>query len=144
MFLVSRNSSVGRALDWRSKGPRFNPGFRHGTIRRLAGYFLLYDYVFDHLCSICHKIRLWITRNLTQKDKKRVWAHTHRIKRGNGIYIGIFSVWCVASLFAIAGLENVVMKLLWTPKRRINEETPKSHHYIKGNALNIPNFRFWP
>ena len=29
--LVSRNSSVGRALDWRSKGPWFNPGFRHGT-----------------------------------------------------------------------------------------------------------------
>ena len=24
-----RSSSVGRALDWRSKGPRFNPGFRH-------------------------------------------------------------------------------------------------------------------
>ena len=27
---TSRNSSVGRALDWRSKGPWFNPGFRHG------------------------------------------------------------------------------------------------------------------
>lgn len=26
---VGRNSSVGRALDWRSKGPWFNPGFRH-------------------------------------------------------------------------------------------------------------------
>ena len=25
----SRNSSVGRALDWRSKGPWFDPGFRH-------------------------------------------------------------------------------------------------------------------
>ena len=25
---TSRNSSVGRALDWRSKGPWFNPGFR--------------------------------------------------------------------------------------------------------------------
>ena len=24
-----RNSSVGRALDWRSKGPWFDPGFRH-------------------------------------------------------------------------------------------------------------------
>ena len=34
--LVSRNSSVGRALDWRSKGPWFNPGFRHGTVRRLT------------------------------------------------------------------------------------------------------------
>ena len=28
-ILVGRNSSVGRALDWRSKGPWFNPGFRH-------------------------------------------------------------------------------------------------------------------
>ena len=27
-FPISRNSSVGRALDWRSKGPWFNPGFR--------------------------------------------------------------------------------------------------------------------
>ena len=25
----SRDSSVGRALDWRSKGPRFDPGSRH-------------------------------------------------------------------------------------------------------------------
>ena len=28
VVFVGRNSSVGRALDWRSKGPRFNPGFR--------------------------------------------------------------------------------------------------------------------
>ena len=27
--IVGRNSSVGRALDWRSKGPWFDPGFRH-------------------------------------------------------------------------------------------------------------------
>ena len=27
--MASRNSSVGRALDWRSKGPWFDPGFRH-------------------------------------------------------------------------------------------------------------------
>ena len=26
---TSRDSSVGRALDWRSKGPRFDPGSRH-------------------------------------------------------------------------------------------------------------------
>ena len=30
VFLIScRDSSVGRALDWRSKGPRFDPGSRH-------------------------------------------------------------------------------------------------------------------
>ena len=28
-FLSCRDSSVGRALDWRSKGPRFDPGSRH-------------------------------------------------------------------------------------------------------------------
>jgi hypothetical protein len=28
-ILSSRDSSVGRALDWRSKGPRFDPGSRH-------------------------------------------------------------------------------------------------------------------
>ena len=27
--VYSRDSSVGRALDWRSKGPRFDPGSRH-------------------------------------------------------------------------------------------------------------------
>ena len=31
---IGRNSSVGRALDWRSKGPRFNPGFRHRRTTR--------------------------------------------------------------------------------------------------------------
>ena len=28
----SRNSSVGRASDWRSEGPWFNPGFRHAHL----------------------------------------------------------------------------------------------------------------
>ena len=28
-WCVGRDSSVGRALDWRSKGPRFDPGSRH-------------------------------------------------------------------------------------------------------------------
>ena len=41
--LVGRNSSVGRALDWRSKGPWFNPGFRQRgrTIRRPTHLFVL-------------------------------------------------------------------------------------------------------
>ena len=34
----SRNSSVGRALDWRSKGPWFDPGFRQ-KLRRLPLHF---------------------------------------------------------------------------------------------------------
>ena len=29
---IGRNSSAGRALDWRSKGPWFDPGFRHFLI----------------------------------------------------------------------------------------------------------------
>ena len=40
-YLGSRNSSVGRASDWRSEGPWFNPGFRHRNNRRLA-HFLFY------------------------------------------------------------------------------------------------------
>ena len=42
----SRNSSVGRALDWRSKGPWFNPGFRQ-KLRRLPLQFfqLLFHFV---------------------------------------------------------------------------------------------------
>ena len=38
-FLVGRNSSVGRALDWRSKGPWFNPGFRHSRNTRRSTTF---------------------------------------------------------------------------------------------------------
>ena len=42
----SRNSSVGRALDWRSKGPWFDPGFRQ-KLRRLPLQFfqLLFHFV---------------------------------------------------------------------------------------------------
>ena len=42
----SRNSSVGRALDWRSNGPWFNPGFRQ-KLRRLPLQFfqLLFHFV---------------------------------------------------------------------------------------------------
>ena len=37
---VGRNSSAGRALDWRSKGPWFDPGFRHFLIlsRKVSGH----------------------------------------------------------------------------------------------------------
>ena len=39
----SRNSSVGRALDWRSKCPRFNPGFRQcGIFFSVIFYFNVY------------------------------------------------------------------------------------------------------
>ena len=41
--LVGRNSSVGRALDWRSKGPWFNPGFRHQPKHSAVGtHFYLF------------------------------------------------------------------------------------------------------
>ena len=36
---VGRNSSVGRALDWRSKGPWFNPGFRQMLKHSAVGTF---------------------------------------------------------------------------------------------------------
>ena len=39
----SRNSSVGRALDWRSKGPWFNPGFRHPAVVTFYVIILLFD-----------------------------------------------------------------------------------------------------
>ena len=41
LYLVGRNSSVGRALDWRSKGPWFNPGFRHCRNTRRSTPFLI-------------------------------------------------------------------------------------------------------
>ena len=48
-FLVGRNSSVGRALDWRSKGPWFNPGFRHRRDLAVGKYF--YDYCLQRTLS---------------------------------------------------------------------------------------------
>ena len=43
-FLSCRDSSVGRALDWRSKGPRFDPGSRH-----LFSIILFYKNIFNCL-----------------------------------------------------------------------------------------------
>ena len=39
LFFDGRNSSVGRALDWRSKGPWFNPGFRQCRNTRRSSDF---------------------------------------------------------------------------------------------------------
>ena len=39
--LVGRNSSVGRALDWRSKGPWFKPGFRQYIFWKFENAILL-------------------------------------------------------------------------------------------------------
>ena len=36
----SRDSSVGRALDWRSKGPRFDPGSRHFFFNTCQRHFI--------------------------------------------------------------------------------------------------------
>ena len=40
VFLMCRNSSVGRALDWRSKGPWFDPGFRQLVFDVFDTHFL--------------------------------------------------------------------------------------------------------
>ena len=39
LYFDGRNSSVGRALDWRSKGPWFNPGFRQCRNTRRSSDF---------------------------------------------------------------------------------------------------------
>ncbi len=62
----SRDSSVGRALDWRSKGPRFDPGSRHSfndfllwkatnvctVISQLDGIHQFFN-LFTHFLQIC-------------------------------------------------------------------------------------------
>ena len=47
-----RDSSVGRALDWRSKGPRFDPGSRHFALGSFV--FLLLTQLLQ-LCSVKKK-----------------------------------------------------------------------------------------
>ena len=45
---LSRNSSVGRASDWRSEGPWFNPGFRHYACQNKPQHFVLLSN-----CRVC-------------------------------------------------------------------------------------------
>ena len=52
-FLVGRNSSVGRALDWRSKGPRFNPGFRHRASDSGGRHCFFFTEILVKECAIC-------------------------------------------------------------------------------------------
>ena len=54
LHFISRDSSVGRALDWRSKGPRFDPGSRQ-----------------LHFCSPCHT-------NLFAKKCRPTWGSNPR------------------------------------------------------------------
>ena len=63
---MCRNSSVGRALDWRSKGPWFDPGFRH-----LYLFFLyalasrkLSTALFVDLNGVCHAAPLKVSNAL--------------------------------------------------------------------------------
>ena len=49
IFSASRNSSVGRALDWRSKGPWFDPGFRQYAPAAGQHFFLSF---FPHWDSL--------------------------------------------------------------------------------------------
>ena len=48
LSIVGRNSSVGRALDWRSKGPWFNPGFRHSRNTRRSTPTFWYENSISH------------------------------------------------------------------------------------------------
>ncbi len=48
IYTSSRNSSVGRALDWRSKGPWFNPGFRQS----IFFHFFNHNAQFMPLCVL--------------------------------------------------------------------------------------------
>ena len=50
---ICRNSSVGRALDWRSKGPWFNPGFRHVLFALCFICFLMFM-VNIHDCTMLY------------------------------------------------------------------------------------------
>ena len=70
--LVGRNSSVGRALDWRSKGPRFNPGFRHGTLRRSTPYF------FNTIIRILLFVNSWTFDRMGMGRRLRKCADVHR------------------------------------------------------------------
>ena len=53
---ICRDSSVGRALDWRSKGPRFDPGSRHCFSRKLKILFCYLAYHLETRYSPTYKI----------------------------------------------------------------------------------------
>ena len=74
VVITSRNSSVGRALDWRSKGPWFNPGFRqafffsfslllvwesvlsqtHFFNYLISRFYMVFTPFYDHFSSLFH------------------------------------------------------------------------------------------
>ena len=54
----SRNSSVGRALDWRSKGPWFDPGFRQKTPATA-------NYIFFKLFQFSFYLFMWFPNKVT-------------------------------------------------------------------------------
>ena len=65
----SRNSSVGRALDWRSKGPWFNPGFRQANASFSFFFFLPNISSFHHFfLSIYLSIFLSLFLNTLHND----------------------------------------------------------------------------
>ena len=50
--ITCRDSSVGRALDWRSKGPRFDPGSRHFLSNSFSIYFAFFLFLFSQKYTI--------------------------------------------------------------------------------------------
>ena len=63
-FITSRNSSVGRALDWRSKGPWFDPGFRQPP-NLVAGNFFCWKVVNSKIRGFGNSVRkFWDVHNI--------------------------------------------------------------------------------
>ena len=84
-----RDSSVGRASDWRSEGPRFNPGSRHfffsfsshflfsfsfSPLSDLTIFFSLPHFTFLHFCVLLFFFLLHLTCFLFFRDLRDVGA----------------------------------------------------------------------
>ncbi len=88
-MLVGRNSSVGRALDWRSKGPWFNPGFRQAETPRRSTMFWSAQNM-NRRCTegsttlyqwSLVSVRLDIPLNPSQENRDRVHSMSPKIRQ---------------------------------------------------------------
>ena len=70
--VYSRDSSVGRALDWRSKGPRFDPGSRHFATACLS-FLSCFFFPDKKTNDLCYRLPL----NLHETSSyQKVWGTT--------------------------------------------------------------------
>ncbi len=112
--IVGRNSSVGRALDWRSKGPWFNPGFRqsreHGGWHEIFSYYLSTDYTWICLQHQCLMHDSFFLLDMEQKNIKSTFLK---------LFLYICPICIFPFLVSMTIMEMYAKNFLWVEIRKL-------------------------